>query len=65
MIEFLVFCTKVLILIMVVTIGLTAVVYGVMIFLDKNWEIIDKMLAVTAILCGLTLINLIIVLMFG
>ena len=64
MIEFLVESMKVLILLMLVSIGFTAVVFGVMMMLDKEWEIVDKMLAVTAILCGLTLINLIIVMMF-
>lgn len=65
MIEFLVESMKVLILLMLVSIGFTAVVFGVMMMLDKEWEIVYKMLAVTAILCGLTLINLIIVMMFN
>lgn len=65
MIAFLVESMKVLILLMLVSIGFTSVVFGVMMMLDKEWEIVDKMLAVTAILCGLTLINLIIVMMFN
>ena len=65
MIYFLVESMKVLILLMLVSIGFTAVVFGVMMMLDKEWEIVDKMLSISTILSGLALLNLIIIAIFG
>ena len=65
MIAFLVNCTMGLVVLMMVSVGLTAVVFGVMMMLDKEWVIVDKMLSISSILAGLTLINLIAIAIFG
>ena len=65
MIEFLVNCAIVLAVLMLVSIGVTAVVFGVMMILDKEWVIVDKMLSISSILAGLSLLNLIIIAIFG
>ena len=64
MIEFLTQSLKVLVVLMWACFGATMMVFGAMLLLNADWEIVGEMLAVTAILVGLAGFNLIIVMIF-
>lgn len=64
MIEFLTQSLKVLVVLMWACFGATMMVFGAMLLLNADWEIVGEMLAVTGILAGLAGINLIIVMIF-